>query len=587
MASLRPRLALALAISICACGPSHHAHPVDANGGGDASVDATVLPHTLQAISVTPANPIVQLDLGASALQGFIATGIYADGGQEDLTSQVTWAVANPAVGTMTGATLSIPAFASANAVVSRITASFGGIDGVAQITVVAYRRSGPSQDFFFILPYQDPNGPQNKPLDFSTTIPALDVFFLMDTTGSMSGEIANLQGALTGTVVPGIQAAVPNSQFGVGALEDFPISPYGSVNARSDCGGNADQAPDQPLKLRQAITSDISSVQAGVNSLANSGSPIGCGADWPEGSFEAIYQVSTGEGLTGPSPTNVPANHTGVGGVGFRQGTMPIVVAISDADSHGVGEPGQCTTGSIPDAYGGAVATVAHTRQQTKDALNAICARFVGIAAIQPYTADCTPQGYMDDLATATGARVPPAAWDVGTRPAGCASNQCCTGQNGAGQATDAQGLCPVVFDVTPTGTGVGTNIATGISLLARFATFNVPTDKQGGTTDINGLPLPAPHTTADFIKAVTPVSFVKPPPPPVLPDPTFDATTFYNVTPGTKVSFSVNAFNDFVMATGDAQIYRATIRVLAGGCTPLDQRDVLILVPPIPVVN
>jgi hypothetical protein len=70
------------------------------------------------------------------------------------------------------------------------------------------------------------------------------------------------------------------------------------------------------------------------------------------------------------------------------------------------------------------------------------------------------------------------------------------------------------------------------------------------------------------------------------VLPNPTFDTTTFYNVTPGTKVTFAVDAFNDFVMQTNDAQIFRATIRVTAGGCTALDQRDVLILVPPAPIV-
>jgi hypothetical protein len=588
--SAAPRLALALAISICACGPSHHGSGIDASGGGGdgAFPDAPPQPHTLDSISVTPENKIVQLDLNATAQQGFIATGHFLDGVDEDLTATATWTSSNPAVGTMTGAALSIPAFTSATAQTSRITAASGGLSGIAQLTVVAYRKSGPSQDFFFILPYQDPAGAQTKPLDFSTTIPALDVFFLMDTTGSMFGEISNLQGALTGTVVPGIKAAVPNSQFGVGALEDFPVDTYGNT-AGSACGRGGDATPDQPLKVRQVITSDINAVQTGVNSLSNGpGAPIGCGNDWPESGLESIYQAATGEGLTGPSPTSVPANHTGIGGVGFRSGTMPIIVVISDADSHGKGETGSCATTGEGEAYAGAVASVAHTRQNTKDALTGICGRFVGIAAIQTsLDASCSPQNYMTDLATSTGSRVAPSAWDVGTRPAGCAANQCCTGQNGAGQAPDGAGLCPVVFDVSPSGTGVGANIATGISLLARFATFDVPTDKQGVGTDIDGVALPAGHTTADFIKMVTPVSFVKPAPPPVVPDPTFDATTFHNVTPGTKVSFSVNAFNDFVMSTGDAQIFRATIRVLAGGCTPLDQRDVLILVPPIPVVN
>jgi hypothetical protein len=579
---------LLLVLFVAACGP-HTKHPTDANAGvdGDNTVDAAPLPHTLTGLEVTPTNPIVELDLNANAAQAFTVTGHFLDGVDEDVTAQATWAVMNPNVGTMSGSTLLIPAFTVATAETSLITATVGGLNGQAQITVVAYRKSGTQQDFFFILPYQDPAGLQNKPLDFSTTIPALDVFFLMDTTGSMYGEISNLQNALTGTVIPGIQNAVANAQFGVGALEDFPVGNYGSLHG-SDCGRGGDSTPDQPLKLRQTITNNISAVQTAVNSLSNGvNAPIGCGNDWPEGGLEAIYQAATGQGLSSPSPTSVPANHTGIGGVAFRQGTMPVIVDISDALSHGVGETGVCSYTGESAAYTGSVATVAHSRADTKNALAGICARVVGIAAIQTaLTPDCSPEEYMRDLATATGARVPPAAWDVGTRPAGCASNQCCTGQNGAGVATDAAGLCPVVFDVSPTGTGVSSNIVTGIQMLTRFATFDVPTDKQGVATDIDGNPLPTGTTTADFIKAVTPTSFVLPPPPPVLPNPTMDATTFHNVTPGTQVSFAVNAYNDFVPQTSQAQIFRATIRVLAGGCTPLDQRDVLILVPPTPIV-
>jgi hypothetical protein len=452
----------------------------------------------------------------------------------------------------------------------------------------VAYRQSGAQQDFFFILPFQDPMGPVNKPLDFSTAIPSMDVFFLMDTTGSMMGEIANLQSSLNSTVIPGIVNAIPNTQFGVGALEDFPLAPYG----QSPC--QYSNTPDQPFKLLQPITNNVAAVQSGVDALSvhggtYDGKPIGCGLDVPEGGLEAIYQVATGEGLTGPSPTSVPANHTGVGGVGYRSGVMPVVVTISDAVSHGVGETAACTLGNqtYQAAYSGSVAAVAHSRAQTKAALGNICGRAVGIAAIdtlQPVS--CNGQEYLEDLARTTGALVSPTAWDVGTRPAGCAAGQCCTDFNGAGRAPDANGLCPVVFRVATNGSGVGQQITVGIQMLQRFATFTVPTNRSGVMTDINGNPLPAPHTTADFLKAITPTSFVLPPPPPALPNPTFDSTTFYGVTPGTKITFTVDAFNDFVMQTNDAQIFRATIQVTASGCTPLDQRDVLILVPPQPVV-
>lgn len=582
-----------VALATVACGPHVTGSNTDggSNGGDDGGVNPQ--PHTLTQIVVTPTNPIVQVDLNMPGTKEFTAMASYADDTTEDVSTTATWAVMNPAVGSMIGNALSIPGFATSGAQVSLITASFGGLQGQAQITVVAYRSSGPQQDFFFILPYTDPAGPQDKPLEFSTKIPSLDVFFLMDTTGSMYGEISNLQGALTSTVVPGIQAAVADSQFGVGALEDFPIDPYGNTQG-SACGRGGDTTPDQPFKLRTPITGTIATVQAGVNSLSNGvNKPIGCGADWPEGGLEAIYQASTGEGITGPAPASVPANHTGIGGVGFRAGTMPVIVTISDADSHGVGETGSCSysTGfgiqTDNEGYSGAVAAVAHSRAQTKAALAGICGRFVGIAAIQPsLAASCSPQSYMTDLASSSGARVPPGAWDVGARPAGCAANQCCTGQGGAGQAPDANGLCPLVFDVAPAGTGVGANIATGISLLARFATFDVPTDRQGVATDIAGNPLPATHTTADFIKMVTPASFMVPPAPPVVANPTFDATTFHDVTPGTKVDFTVNAFNDFVPETADPQIFSAKIRVLAGGCTALDERNVLILVPPAPIL-
>ncbi|HEY6038543.1 MAG TPA: hypothetical protein VIV58_29875, partial [Kofleriaceae bacterium] len=316
-----------------------------------------------------PTDQLIEVDLNAPAMQAYTVTAQYADNTSEDVTSQVTWNVMNPAVGSFTSATLAIPGFATASAVTSKLTASFNSVDGLAQITVVAHR----PQDFFFILPYNDTTGPQNKPLNFATAIPALDVFFLMDVTGSMSGEISNLQSTLTGTVLPGIQNAVANSQFGVGSLADFPYSTYGQTS----CGTGRS---DQPFVLRTAITATTASVQAGVAALSVSagGAPVGCGNDTPEAGLDAIYQVATGEGLAGPSPTSVPANHAGIGGVAFRTGTMPVIVTITDALTHGVGETATCTTTGETTAYASPVSTYAHSRAQTKTALGNICARVV-----------------------------------------------------------------------------------------------------------------------------------------------------------------------------------------------------------------
>ncbi|MBK9033612.1 MAG: hypothetical protein IPL61_20505 [Myxococcales bacterium] len=360
----RARVALFVCLAVAACGPSSSNPPGDGDGGIDSGggIDAPQ-PHTLVGIAVTPTNPLLEVDLNVSGTtQAFVAMGQYLDGVPEDLTTQVTWAVANPAVGAMTGATLAIPPFTMATAEVSRITATLGTVVGEAQITVVAYRRSGPTQDFFFILPYQDPTGNAMRPLDFSTRIPALDVFFLMDTTGSMFGSITNLQSALSSTVVPGIRAEVADSQFGVGAYEDFPVLPFGSLHG-SDCGRGGLSSPDQPFHLFQSVTADVTSVQAGVGMLRTATGPIGCGQDWPEGGIEALYQAATGDGLTGPAPTSVPANHTGVGGVAFRPDSMPVIVQISDAQHHGPGETGTCPTTGESANYTGTVAAVAHSR--------------------------------------------------------------------------------------------------------------------------------------------------------------------------------------------------------------------------------
>ena len=571
-------LRLLTCLALVACGPTNEKRAGNTTDGG--TTDGTHTDggaHVLSGILVTPTNPLIQLDLNSTAEQGFQVTGQYEDGTTDDQTPQATFVVSNPVVGAMNGSALAIPSFATPMAATALVTATVGTLTAQAQVTVVAYRTTGPEQDFFFILPYQDPNGDVTKPLDFSTAIPSLDVFFLMDTTGSMGPEIVTLQQALTGTVVPQIQASLANTQFGVGAFDDFPVD--------GDAGQTGpDGTMDQPFKLRQTITPTTSLVQTAVNGLTTSGSPIGSGGDTPEAGIEALYQVATGAGLTGPSPTSVPANHVGVGGVGFRASTMPVIVAISDASSHTNGaDPNNPTCGDSYATTPTNLSTVAHTNAQTVTALNAICARVVGIA---PQNGTCDAEAYDTAFATATGARVPPGAWDVGTRPTGCSATQCCVGQSGVGMATDSDGLCPLVFRASTSGSGVSASVVTGIQMLTRFATFDVSNTKTGVTSDTSGNPLPLPHTTADFIKSIVPSGFTLPPAPPVVPNPTFDAVNFHNVTPRTVVAFNVNAFNDFVMPTDQAQIFSASIQVLAGGCTPLDQRTVLILVPPMPIV-
>lgn len=571
------------ALAFAACGPSAQkgGGGDDGSGGTDAG-SSQPLPHTLSGLAIDPLNTTVQIGLNATAQQAFTVTAQYADGTTEDVTQSATWTVANPAIGAFnTPPTLDVPAFTTATAISSKLTASFMGVDGIAQLTVVATR----PEDFFFILPYNDPTtNPATQPLTFATSVPALDMFVLMDVTGSMGEEIANLQSALTTTVIPGVKNAVANSEFGVGAFADFVD---GGNYGHASCNTAGGVTWDQPFHLFTPITATTADVTAGVSALAANNIPIGCGGDVPESGIEGIYQAVTGAGISGPAPNTVPPST-----IGWRSGTMPVVLAISDAPTHGKAEANNLCNAAAPVnySYDTAISASAHSRAETKMALANKCTRVIGIASVAnaATSGDCDSRSYFTDFATTTGARVPPAAWDyTGTRPTNCNATQCCTGKNGTGVAPDSDGMCPLVFQVSSgNGSGVSTGVVTGIQMLTRFATFDVNHTTAGVTTDIDGNPLPTGKTTADFLKAITPTGATVPAPPPVIAPPTFDATNFHNVTPGTQIKFNVDAYNDFVMPTDQPQIFHATIQVLAGGCTPLDQRDVLILVPPAQIV-
>jgi len=525
-------------------------------GGESDTADETGSEATLLFLEVTPPETILELDLNAGSTIDFTVTANYSDGSTIDVTGDVTWDVSNPAVGAMNGATLEVPGFADNFFESAILTADVDGETGQAQVTIAAYDFTN---DFFFVLPFEDPAGSQDKPLTFTTDVKSMDVFINMDTTGSMSGAITNLRNALGSTIIPEIQMQVPNTQFGAGTFDDFPISPYGT------------SGPDQPFVLLQEITNNVANVQAAVATYSAAG-----GNDWPESNVEALYQIATGEGLAGPAPTSVPANNSGIGGVGFREGSFPVVVSITDAPSHDPGGNAACSG----EVYGGAVAGVAHTQAQAMSALNAICGRVIQIAVNQ---SSGTCNAYEDGVQfnEATGALVPPEAWDIAGRPAGCAAGQCCTGQNGAGRAPDGNGLCPMTYTASSSGAGVDSSFSDAVSLLAAYGQFDVTSAVSGVDTDVDGGALPMGTTTADFIQAVTPFDHGVVPLPGV-PDPTLTPTSFENVIPDTDVIFTVTAYNDFVEQGPEPRLFTANIQVLADDCGDLDDRDVFILVPP-----
>lgn len=552
-----------------------------ADSGSESSGDTTgeVDHGALLFIEVVPANRVLEVDLNTPTVQPYEVRGHYEDGALLDLTGEATLNTSNPAVGTLDGANLDIPAFADTFIGTTVLTAMVQGEVGEAQLTLAAYRQTGAETDFFFVLPYEDPAGSQDKPLTFSTDIKELDVFVSMDTTGSMGGPINNLIGSLNSTVIPGVQASIEDTWFGVGAWMDYPVGGFGTPNCFAGTGTGYNT--DQPFILLQAMTSSTAAAQAAVSELANgTGSPIGCGSDGPESHIESLYQIATGDGLTGPGATSVPANNNGVGGVEFRDGALPIIVSITDNQSHDPGVP-MCGFGSDYD-NDPSVLAVAATRAQTHAALEEICGRVVTVA-VSNFDPSCGPLADGVDFAEATGSLIPPQAWDLapGGRPAGCAAGQCCTGQNGAGVPPDGDGLCPMVYRVDSSGNGIDDSMTDGVVMLANYAPFSVTTAVSGVDTDVDGVALPPGFNTADFIKSVVPL-WHGPVPLPGVPDPILTPDAFENVVPNTPVTFNVEALNDFVVRTDEARLFTATISVLADSCGDLDERDVFILVPP-----
>ncbi len=176
---------------------------------------------------------------------------------------------------------------------------------------------------FYHSLPYGGP--PEADPLDLQVTVRTADVFFLMDTTGSMGGEIANLRDSLTsGELTPGCpggiigatRCAIPDAWFGVGRFDDYRVSPYG--------GGE-----DEVYRTLQPISASASDTSAAVASLG-----LHNGWDLPESNSQALWAVSTG-GELGPylASASCPAGRWGH--PCFREDAIPVLIHFTDAPFH------------------------------------------------------------------------------------------------------------------------------------------------------------------------------------------------------------------------------------------------------------
>jgi hypothetical protein len=204
---------------------------------------------------------------------------------------------------------------------------------------------------------------------EFELNIERGDIAFIIDTTCSMGGTITAVATEFA-QIVAELEDLLPDAAYGVGGHDDYAFGSYGSAGS------------DKPFYLEQQITTDDDAVQSAFSSL-NTHS----GADGPESGTEALYQAATGAGydqncngdyddLTDVYPFladatdpfggtdgehNDPDTVDGgvIGGFGFREYALPIIVIASDnyfrdPDSTGYysGTPGGCPIDAgMPDA--------------------------------------------------------------------------------------------------------------------------------------------------------------------------------------------------------------------------------------------
>jgi len=491
-----------------------------------------------QNVTLEPKNTTVIIDSAtAPTTPGSAAFKVTKNGA--DITAGATFTLKDASLGAFNGATFTSVAALPAGVLGKSTTVQVQTDKGQAlgTLTVVQLRKTGPSRDFFFVVPYgEDPN-PKNDVLKFSTNIKQADVAFLMDTTGSMSGSINALKSALQGSLLAQLQAAIPNVGLAVVDYKDFG-DPW-------------------VVKVNQVVTTNLGLAQAGVGAMSASG-----GGDTPEASIAAMQFALTGQ-ANGAIAAHTPSTPGTFGGVDFRTGSVPVVVLITDADWHD--GSGNATMATLKTAFAGAKAKFVNVGDAASGGI---------------FGTPTPPETQANALSDATGSNVPAAAFGT---VAGCAAGQCCTGNNGAGRApTGPGGTCRLNF-LSQSGGGVSGGIVKAISAIAVGSTFDV---KAAASNDPKN---PGGVDATKFIKALRAMDEGNPTNGcPAAPAKDSDGDgikdTFLAVKAGTPVCFEViPAKNGTVAPQLDPQFFNAFVDVVAvQGNLHLDKRSVLFLVPP-----
>lgn len=203
-----------------------------------------------------------------------------------------------------------------------------------------------PSDDGIYDTAYYNSDNPNTVAADVSIagSINFADAYILMDSSGSMGAEHAQLLADLTantfgscsgaaGTgLIGAMKCSISNLWMGLGEFREIPLSPHANPYSQT------------PYHHYLDLTNNTQHMLDAVSSLVAISN-----SDHPEATTQALYSVLTGRGL-GPYVPNrrgCPAGRWGY--PCFRDGSLPIVILFTDAAMWNGPLAGSSTYGNPP----------------------------------------------------------------------------------------------------------------------------------------------------------------------------------------------------------------------------------------------
>ncbi|HWO20922.1 MAG TPA: hypothetical protein VNO30_19280 [Kofleriaceae bacterium] len=377
--------------------------------------------------------------------------------------------------------------------------------------------------DFVFVEPYMKPQVPADQNLDFSTQLQAVDLYVLLDRSGSMSTEIQSVRDNLA-SVVSGLKCP-PGTK--TNCIPDLwaGASTFGYSSSGVQAFQNWVDIQPNPSFATVPITAPSGASSAEVTTFATYAAITGQGgANYGLGGVPARATCA-----------GSPAANAGYGTFGypcFRQGALPVVLLATDEAP---------LSGS--DVFKNPAWSTVVVPQYT-----AKKAKLVGVLGDQ---LEAGTQSDLQSMAASTG------AIDV-------------TNSN-----------APLVF--SGAGTGAATAIRNGILALANglpldinAVSSDVPGDAVNAVTEFVSHIETLQLGTAACSNGLNDIDT----------DSDTHKDKYIQVRTGTPVCWKVvSKPNTTVQATDAPQLFRSKITVYGDGITKVDERDVFFLVPPRPI--